>query len=78
MADTVYSELKAGRGVHLMAHSQGALVTSRALNDVAQRLRIEDGMSQSQVEKLMSKAKVETFGGAAALRGRTPPTRPRW
>jgi hypothetical protein len=66
MADTVYAELKAGRGVHLMAHSQGALVTSRALNDVANRLRLEDGMSKGDVEKAMSKVKVETFGGAAA------------
>ncbi|OJH35893.1 hypothetical protein [Cystobacter ferrugineus] len=66
MADTVYAELKAGRGVHLVAHSQGALVTSRALNDVANRLRIEDGLSSAQVEKAMSKVKVETFGGAAA------------
>jgi hypothetical protein len=66
MADTVYSELKAGRGVHLVAHSQGALVTSRALNDVSNRLRIEDGMSSAQVEKAMSNIKVETFGGAAA------------
>jgi hypothetical protein len=66
MADTVYSELKAGRGVHLVAHSQGALVTSRALKDVANRLRIEDGLSSAQVEKAMSKIQVETFGGAAA------------
>jgi hypothetical protein len=66
MADTVYSELKAGRGVHLFAHSQGALVTSRALTDVANRLRIEDGMSKADVEKLLSKVQVETFGGAAA------------
>ena len=66
MADTVYSELKAGRSVHLFAHSQGALVTSRALNDVANRLRIEDGMSRADVERLLSNVKVETFGGAAA------------
>ena len=66
MADTVYSELKAGRSVHLFAHSQGALVTSRALNDVANRLRIEDGMSKADVERLLSKVNVETFGGAAA------------
>jgi hypothetical protein len=65
LADTVYSELKAGRSVHLMAHSQGGLVTSRALNDVANRLRIEDGMSKAEVEKLLSKVNVETFGGAA-------------
>ncbi|MFL5352287.1 hypothetical protein [Archangium sp.] len=66
MADTVYAELKAGHSVHLFAHSQGALVTSRALNDVANRLRIEDGMSKADVEKAMSKLQVETFGGAAA------------
>jgi hypothetical protein len=66
LADTVYNELKAGRDVHLVAHSQGALVTSRALNDVAKRLRIEDGLSAADVEKKMSGLKVETFGGAAA------------
>jgi hypothetical protein len=65
LADTVYSELKAGRSVHLMAHSQGGLVTSRALTDVANRLRIEDGMSKSQVEQMLGKVNVETFGGAA-------------
>jgi hypothetical protein len=65
MADTVYAELKAGHSVHLMAHSQGGLVTSRALTDVANRLRIEDGMSKGDVEKLMGKVSVETFGGAA-------------
>jgi hypothetical protein len=65
LADTVYSELKAGRSVHLLAHSQGGLVTSRALSDVANRLRIEDGMSKADVEKLLSKVNVETFGGAA-------------
>jgi len=69
LADTVYTELKAGRGVHLMAHSQGGLITSRALQDVANRLRIEDGMSKGDVEKLMGKVNVETFGGAA---GRYP------
>ncbi|NJM52564.1 MAG: hypothetical protein HC846_03675 [Blastocatellia bacterium] len=34
LADTVYNELRAGREVHLMAHSQGAIITSRALEDV--------------------------------------------
>ncbi|WP_317987868.1 PE-PPE domain-containing protein [Hyalangium gracile] len=66
LADTVYAELKAGRDVHLMGYSQGALVTSRALKHLANRLRIEDGMSQAQVEQYMSRIKVETFGGAAA------------
>ncbi|MCE9673678.1 hypothetical protein LY474_38340 [Myxococcus stipitatus] len=65
LADTVYSELKAGRDVHLVGYSQGGLITSRALSDVARRLRIEDGMSKADVEKTMSRLKVETFGAAA-------------
>lgn len=65
LADTLYSELKAGREVHLMGYSQGGLITARALFDVERRLRIEDGMSKAQVEKLMSKLDVETFGAAS-------------
>lgn len=65
LADTVYSELKAGRSVHLMGYSHGGLITSRALNDVARRLRIEDGMSKAQVEQALSRVNVETFGAAA-------------
>ncbi len=66
LADTVYSELKAGRSVDLMGYSQGGLITSRALKDVYNRLRIEDGMSKAEVEKTMSRVNVETFGAAAA------------
>ncbi|MCY1041802.1 hypothetical protein OV208_10810 [Corallococcus sp. bb12-1] len=66
LADSLYTELKAGRDVHLMAHSQGGLITSRALNDVAKRLRIEDGLSPAQVEAKLGKVSVETFGAAAA------------
>lgn len=65
LADTVYHELKAGRGVHLMAHSQGAIITSRALQDVKNRLMLEDGMSRRDAEALMNNIKVETFGGAS-------------
>jgi hypothetical protein len=65
LADTVYTELKAGRSVHLLGHSQGGLITSRALKDVYNRLRIEDGMSKAQVEQTMSRINVETFGAAA-------------
>ncbi|HEY8561480.1 MAG TPA: hypothetical protein VIL74_13980 [Pyrinomonadaceae bacterium] len=65
LADTVYEELRAGRDVHLMAHSQGALVTSRALQDVKNRLMLEDGLSRRDAEMLMSNIKVETFGGAS-------------
>lgn len=65
LADTVYNELRAGRDVHLMAHSQGALITSRALQDVKNRLMLEDGVSQADAERMMNSIKVETFGGAA-------------
>lgn len=65
LADTVYSELRAGREVHLLAHSQGAIITSRALEDVKNRLMLEDGMSRRDAERLMGNIKVETFGGAS-------------
>jgi hypothetical protein len=65
LADTVYNELRAGREVHLLAHSQGAIITSRALQDVKNRLTAEDGMSRRDAERLMSNVKVETFGGAS-------------
>jgi len=65
LADTVYSEIKAGHSVHLIAHSQGGLITSRALTHVYQRLRMEDGLSRAQTEKRLSQVKVETFGAAA-------------
>ncbi|HSP79703.1 MAG TPA: hypothetical protein VLQ93_14290 [Myxococcaceae bacterium] len=65
LADTVYSELKAGRSVDLMGYSQGGLITARALFDVQRRLRIEDGMSKAQAEQLMSRVNVETFGAAS-------------
>lgn len=65
LADTVYAEITAGRTIHLMAHSQGALITSRALTDVYQRLRVEDGLSRREAQRLLSRVEVETFGGAA-------------
>ncbi|MDC0711827.1 hypothetical protein POL68_25380 [Stigmatella sp. ncwal1] len=65
LADTLYSELKAGRDVSVMGYSQGGLITARALFDVQNRLRVEDGMSQADTEKLMGHLKVETFGAAS-------------
>jgi hypothetical protein len=65
LADTVYGELKAGRDVHLLAHSQGAIITSRSLQDVKNRLMLEDGMPQNRAESLMNNIKAETFGGAS-------------
>lgn len=65
LADTFYKELHSRREVHLLTHSQGALVASRALQDVKNRLMLEDGKSRHEAETLMNNIKVETFGGAA-------------
>jgi hypothetical protein len=66
LAQLVYGKLKSGEGVHLMGHSHGALVSARALEDVKNRLMLEDGMSKQAAESLLSKVKVETMGGASA------------
>ena len=65
LADLVYDEITAGRTIHLMAHSQGGLITSRALQDVRNRLMIEDGLSRRDAERMLGRVRVETFGGAA-------------
>lgn len=65
LADTLYKEITSGRDVHLMAHSQGGLISSRALGDVRRRLLIEDGKTPEQAQQLMSRINVETFGAAA-------------
>jgi pimeloyl-ACP methyl ester carboxylesterase len=53
--------LRAGRSLHLVGHSQGALIISRALGEVCRRLRAEG----SDPTAAMKAIKVETFGGAA-------------
>ncbi|NOK09644.1 hypothetical protein [Corallococcus exercitus] len=65
LSNLVYKELQAGRPVHLLAHSQGALVTSLALSKLALQLAKEDKLSPAQVEKKLSQVSVETFGGVA-------------
>lgn len=68
LADTVYNEITAAppRSVHLMAHSQGAAVTSYGLHKAKERLQNEGGYTEGQAEALLRElVKVETFGGAA-------------
>lgn len=65
LADTLYDSVKAGKPIHIIAHSQGGLITSRALTHVMQRLRLEDGMSRAEAERAMGRIEVETFGAAA-------------
>lgn len=64
LTNALYTELKAGHDVHLMAHSQGGLITARALSHLQNRLMVEDGMSKADTEKLLGHLKIETFGSA--------------
>jgi Mg-chelatase subunit ChlD len=61
------SELKAGRTVHLMGHSQGALIISRALLELRDRLLRGGAYDDCQLLKLLNRVKVETFGSPASL-----------
>lgn len=65
LADQIYAAIQRGEPIHVMAHSQGGLITSRALQHVQRRLRIEDGMSRAEAERAMRNINVETFGAAA-------------
>lgn len=65
LADQVYARLIAGEPVRLMAHSQGGLITSRALTDVRNRLVAEGGLTRAQAEERLGLVGVETLGSAA-------------
>lgn len=65
LADQIVAELEAGRPVHVMAHSQGGLITSRALEQVKQQLMMEGGMTAEQATSAMNNIQVESFGSAA-------------
>jgi hypothetical protein len=65
LAQTIQSELAAGRPIHIMAHSKGAAETSRAIEEVSQNLSAQ-GLSPAQVQAELHQVKVETFGGADA------------
>jgi len=65
VAHAVYDAVKRGEHPVLVGHSQGALILSRALADVRNRLILEDGMSPAQAEELLWNVRVGTNGGAA-------------
>jgi hypothetical protein len=66
LEDLVYREIKAGRTVQVIGHSQGAAIVARALTDVKEKLMDDDNLSRKSAERLLSRVKVETFGGIAA------------
>jgi len=59
----VMNELEAGRPLHLVAHSQGALITARALKNVKEALTRKYGARG--VEERLANVKVETLASAA-------------
>lgn len=53
-----------GGTIHLLAHSQGGIITANALAEVSRRLRVEQQLSPDEVERVLSRCTVETFGAA--------------
>ena len=62
----IYRAISEGRELHLLGHSQGALIVASALYLVARRLRKHDGLTDAQVEAKLGLLKVETHGGGAS------------
>lgn len=52
--------------LHLVGHSQGGLILSRALTNVSERMVEEGGLSKQEAAQELSGLKVTTLGGAGA------------
>lgn len=78
LTKTILSELKQGHSVHIMAHSQGGLITARSLarvetilykQEIAKRGSMLNPFIKSaaneEVQRLLGKITVETFGAAS-------------
>lgn len=67
LTDTIYNHVKSNpkEPLNLVCHSQGGIITSRALRDVKNRLRLEDGMSNQQVNDSLKNVRIQTCGAAA-------------
>lgn len=66
LARTVHERIQRGESTRLLGHSQGAMIISRALEQVRGRLE-KGGLSAGQIEAKLSLVSVETFGGAARV-----------
>lgn len=67
LTETIYNHIKTkpDEPLNIVAHSQGGIITSRALRDVKNRLRLEDGMSSQQATHAMKNIRIQTAGAAA-------------
>jgi hypothetical protein len=64
LARVVARSLEDDRPVHLIGHSQGALIVARALQIVTDALR-ESGLTDRETKGVLARITVETYGGAS-------------
>jgi hypothetical protein len=64
LADLIHDQLRSGQPLHIAGYSQGGAIVNRAIADAKNRMMLEDGMSQPEVERLLGNLTVETFAGA--------------
>jgi hypothetical protein len=63
--EVILLQLRNSEPVHLFAHSQGALITVRALNLAVKTLTEQDRLDSREVERRLANVEVETFAGPA-------------
>ncbi len=64
MAHLIAESVRSGEPLNIIAHSQGALCTSRAVDHAIRELR-ESGMDADSIKDGMTNVHIQTFGGAA-------------
>lgn len=65
LTSIVAEAVRDGRPLHIIAHSQGALIVSQALFEVSSQLEHVKKLNPEQVAERLSAITVETLGGAA-------------
>lgn len=65
LAELIYAAVSKGEELHLVGHSQGALMVSRALAIVHRRLCQEQWIDSESSSRAFEHLKIETYGGGA-------------
>jgi len=63
--EVIRSTLETRKDLHLVGHSQGAIIISRALRNIVTELK-ESGIPRQKIPDMLSHLKIETYGGGAA------------
>ncbi len=64
LAHLIEESVRSGEPLNILAHSQGALCTSRAVEHAIRELRAEH-MDESSIKDALTNVHIQTFGGAA-------------